>query len=106
MKEGELIQYSIVTRSYGILFGGDHTGEHPKKARRHLERDSGRLAAFLLAPTGPFTVVPPRLYPERQQDRADDHHALNEDAEPGDLAGQSGKACLNCSEKLSTTAAV
>ncbi len=34
--------------------------------------------------------LPPRLEPERQQDRADDHHAFHEDAKPGDLAGQLG----------------
>ncbi len=31
-----------------------------------------------------------RLYPERQQDRADDHHAFDEDAEPGDLGLRKG----------------
>ncbi len=34
--------------------------------------------------------IPPRINPERQQDRPDDHDAFHEDAEPGDLGLQFG----------------
>jgi hypothetical protein len=33
-------------------------------------------------------LIPPRLDPERQQDLADDHHAFDSDAKPGDLSLQ------------------
>ena len=41
------------------------------------------LAFFVLPP------LPPRLKSEREQDRAYDHHAFDDDAEPGDLGLQS-----------------
>ena len=44
-------------------------------------QQSGFLTAFL-------PPLPPRIDPERQQDRAYDHHAFHEDAEPGDLGLQ------------------
>ncbi len=42
--------------------------------------------------------LPPRLKPERQQDRAYDHHAFHEDAEPGDLGLQLGTPVLSSSK--------
>ncbi len=47
-------------------------------------------------------LLPPRLNPERQQDRADDHHAFHEDAKPGDLNGQLGTRRFSSSKKLMT----
>ena len=51
-----------------------------------LEPGAGpsRLQGTLLHP------VPPSLEPERQQDRADDHHAFHSDPQPGDFARQFG----------------
>ena len=48
-------------------------------------------------------LIPPRLNPERQQDRAYDHHAFHEDAEPGDLRLQLGTRRFSSSKKFSTT---
>ena len=51
------------------------------------------------------TNVSPRakIRSERQQNRADDHHAFHADAKPGDLAGQLGTRALSSSKKFSAT---
>ena len=43
-----------------------------------------------MAPCPFLHPIPPSINPERQQDRAYDHHAFHEDAKPGDLTGQLG----------------
>ena len=53
--------------------------------RTELLRERSQHLLFF-APLLP--LIPSRLKPERQQDRADDHHAFHEDAKPGDLSLQ------------------
>ena len=49
-----------------------------------------------------YPLTPPCINPECQQDRTDDHHAFNEDAQPGDLSLQSGTSRFSSSKKFWT----
>ena len=47
-------------------------------------------------------LTPPSISRERQQDRADDHHAFHKDAKPGDLSLQLGTSRPSSSAQFST----
>ena len=72
-------------RSCSLLGAGrgnrTHMGFLPRDFKFNL-----RFCVLFLNPLLP--LIPPRLDPERQQYRADDHHAFHEDAKPVDLSLQ------------------